>query len=639
MKKRQASGTTGPIVQATVVEVRVAVKGTSGTAVRPLIGIAKALPDGPVAISELVEPEDGGPHLAAEAIDHLADDHGIEPRTVQVQDEALAEHLHAVLGRRTRIEVVETLPDLDAAVRDLERHLEDTRPELPSPLEVPGVTTADLAAFGEAAGRFWRAAPWERLDSELDPIVVEAPRPDPTLRAVAVRGGGGASFGLTVVEHPDDLADPGEVEGYLDTHAMWFVELSLPLEAPRVDLEVWERLSLPRAGERIPHAFCVGPKDRVRRASPRILAFFSGLLDAIATATDDQLDSGRWSTTVVTRLGPQAFTLSLPTVLALDRQEPEARPFSRLMMEQQLREIGELLQGQRFGSIDEANAFLDRELAGRRYQPPSPRTPQETARQLAYRALDEAGRARTALAHRALALDPDSSDALVALAASCRRQQDALPLLEQAVAAAERSLGPDFVALRPGDFWSMPATRPYMRARLELAMLLAECGELDRAIGHYRELLRLNPGDNQGVRDRLFPALVLTGDLAGAQALLKRYETRGSAHFEYNRALLRFAQGGDGKQSRDAIAAALEANPEAAEILLDGLDEPPPTEYSPGSPEEADVYAYDCLRAWQAVPGALDWLLDRLEAPPPHRRVRKPATAATARATVRRRGR
>lgn len=639
MKNRQAASTPGPIVQVTVVEVSVAVEGTSGTPVRPFIGIAKALPDGPVAISELVEPDDSGPHLAAEAIDNLASDHGIEPCTVQVQDEALAGYLRAALEQRTRIEVVETLPELDAVARDLEKHLEDARPVLPSPLDVPGVTTADLAAFGEAAGRFWRAAPWERLDSELDPIVVEAPRPDPTLRAVAVRGGGGASFGLTVVEHPDDFADLGEDEGYLDSHAMWFVELSLPLEAPRVDLEVWDRHSLPRAGERIPHVFCVGPKDRMRRASPRILAFFSGLLDAIATATEEQLDSGRWSATVATRLGPQAFTLSLPTVLALDRQEPEERPFSRLMMEQQLRDISELLQEQSFGSIDEANAFLAREVGGRRYQPPSPRTPQEAARQLGYRALDETGRARTALAHRALALDPDCSDALVALAAGCRRQQDALPFLEQAVAAAERSFGPDFVALRPGDFWSTPATRPYMRARLELAMVLDDCGELERAIGHYRELLQLNPGDNQGVRVRLFPALVRSGELVAAEALLKRYEARGDTHHEYNRALLRFAQGGDGTTARRTLKAAIDANPKAAELLVDGFEELPAGECSPGSPGEAEAYAFDNLKAWQAVPGALDWLRDRLESPPPHQQARWPAAAAVSRASARRRGR
>jgi Tetratricopeptide repeat len=39
-----------------------------------------------------------------------------------------------------------------------------------------------------------------------------------------------------------------------------------------------------------------------------------------------------------------------------------------------------------------------------------------------------------------------------------------------------------------------------MRARAGLAATLDALGDVEAAIGHYRDMLRLNPGDNQGIR-------------------------------------------------------------------------------------------------------------------------------------------
>jgi tetratricopeptide repeat protein len=41
---------------------------------------------------------------------------------------------------------------------------------------------------------------------------------------------------------------------------------------------------------------------------------------------------------------------------------------------------------------------------------------------------------------------------------------------------------------------------PYMRARLGLAHSLWTAGRRDEAVQHLQDMLRLNPGDNQGVR-------------------------------------------------------------------------------------------------------------------------------------------
>lgn len=75
-----------------------------------------------------------------------------------------------------------------------------------------------------------------------------------------------------------------------------------------------------------------------------------------------------------------------------------------------------------------------------------------------------------------------------------------MELYEQGVEAGERALGSEAFEEWEGHFWGILETRPYMRARHGLALCLWEAGESKKAIEHYTEMLRLNPGDNQGIR-------------------------------------------------------------------------------------------------------------------------------------------
>jgi len=52
-----------------------------------------------------------------------------------------------------------------------------------------------------------------------------------------------------------------------------------------------------------------------------------------------------------------------------------------------------------------------------------------------------------------------------------------------------------------------------MRARAALAQCLWSLGKHEEAIGHYRELLRLNPSDNQGMRYLLAASLLELGKI------------------------------------------------------------------------------------------------------------------------------
>jgi tetratricopeptide (TPR) repeat protein len=167
-----------------------------------------------------------------------------------------------------------------------------------------------------------------------------------------------------------------------------------------------------------------------------------------------------------------------------------------------------------------------------------------------------------------------------------------------------------------------------MRARFGLARCLEEQGRTGDAIGHYHELLRLNPDDNQGVRDVLLPVLLIAKRDAEAGALLSRYGEDSGALWQYAGALWAFRQEGDSPAARDRLRAALRANRHVAKYLTGKSKEPEtlPESYAFGSTEEAMLCAHDLGPAWRATPSADRWLIastPRPKAkrkPPPRRR-------------------
>ena len=149
-----------------------------------------------------------------------------------------------------------------------------------------------------------------------------------------------------------------------------------------------------------------------------------------------------------------------------------------------------------------------------------------------------------------------------------------------------------------------------MRARFGLACCLEDLGQVDEAIGHYRELLRLNPNDNQGVRDALLPALLLAGRDAEAGTLLSQYEDDPSAVWQYGRVLWAFRRDGDSQLARERLRGALRGNRHVPRYLTGKAEWPGPLpgSYALGSEEEAVICADELGDAWRRTPGAEHWL-------------------------------
>lgn len=300
----------------------------------------------------------------------------------------------------------------------------------------------------------------------------------------------------------------------------------------------------------------------------------------------------------------------------------ETPAFDRRLMERQLTALRRAFEEHEFATEEEANAFLDQVNASGGLPPAEPRTPLEEAQEIIYQALETTGEQRARLAHKALEVSPDCADAYVLLAEATTNPRRAGRLYEEGVRAGERALGEAFFEQfgqgtrgegEPG-FWNLVETRPYMRARLGLAEVLWHVGKHAEAIDHAKELLRLNPNDNQGIRYLLATWLLVEGDLDALERLLAQYPDDWSANWAYSRVLYTLRRVGPGRQADQALKHALEVNPHVPLYLL-GVKPPPtkmPEYYGMGDENEAIAYLMQGVDAWTATPEAVDWLAGAL---------------------------
>jgi tetratricopeptide (TPR) repeat protein len=194
------------------------------------------------------------------------------------------------------------------------------------------------------------------------------------------------------------------------------------------------------------------------------------------------------------------------------------------------------------------------------------------------------------------------------------------------VAAGERALGTAAFSENAGHFWGLVETRPYMRARQGLAVVLWHLGDREAAVKHFQAMLRLNPGDNQGLRYDLASWLLALGDDTALEDLLAAYPDEASASWAYTRALHTFRRQGVGPAAELALRQALQTNPHVPVYLLGAKPFPAqaPASYGMGDENEAMIYLEGAVDAWLETPGAVDWLADVVQRLRPSRATGKP---------------
>lgn len=580
--------------------------------------------------TEDLVPSDGGtedeiPALVETVLSRAGWKWRSSPARVEAADPRLAGILESLLAPYGI--PVETAPELPPLREFLSRAAERSMPDdpRPSPLTGAGVTLERLAAFARAAADFYASSFWHHLTAD-DLIRVEAPEVEGFQYLSLSRAGGGR---LSVVMFfPEIQVFEMLMDGEFDElraagKELWNLELAPVWEAPPSDLDLWERYGLPWVGEnRCPVVCRLGPGD-VERPDGRQLAFVEGLLAALAATAEEEIDTGRWRRRAATSEGRMDFVLSLPGLLEPE-EAPAVKPaFSWRASERSLREIGKLLRAREYASLEEANEAIARYIKEGSPEP-EPETPEERAEELMDLAWDMPGRRAVLLARRALEIWPDCADAYNLLASRAIDPEASRQLYERGVAAGERALGAEVFREEAGHFWGLVETRPYMRARQGLAESLVELKRFAEAAEHFQAMLRLNPNDNQGVRDSLVNVLIAADRDAEAAELLEQYREDSTAKMAYPRALLAFRREGDSFEARRCLKKALQANPFVPGLLLGTRRPLPPSEtYSLRSEEEAALYFILSSQTWKATPGALDWLKSQTKMPPKHKGTRR----------------
>lgn len=322
-----------------------------------------------------------------------------------------------------------------------------------------------------------------------------------------------------------------------------------------------------------------------------------------------EADAKRWmpSDDVASRLGSGLFeaddldeSQELGAPVGLSPEDLDASQIRRLME----REMSGLFGRQFGGSVadDPRAAAL------------------QQAQELCFQAMEERSAKKIEkLARQALKVCADCAEAYNILAELSDNVTESLGFFEAGVAAGRRSLADEWDGLVADDaFWSYLPSRPFLRAMQGKAQALWGVGRRSEALETFQEMLRLNPNDNQGVRDVVVPMLIEMNRDDEAWKILNFYKNEGSCFSDFNRALLEFRRSGDGAKSQKALRKAMKTNRYAVtEILRDRPSIELPDSYTWQSPEEAQCYVDLARGAWKMTSGALAWLRKTTKDDPP----------------------
>ncbi len=287
-----------------------------------------------------------------------------------------------------------------------------------------------------------------------------------------------------------------------------------------------------------------------------------------------------------------------------------ASPF---IIERAMAGLSRALRGKHFERPGEADAFINKLLdEGGAEEAAEPTTPLEEAQDLMYIAWEETDPdERIAMAEEALEVSANCADAFTLLGnEKAVSPAEARAYYEEGIRAGLRALGEKAFQENVGMFWGILETRPYMRARLELAICLFELGETEEATEHLHGLMRLNPDDPLGCRSLLLFILTHQEDDPAIEQLFASYPDDRSTEWLYEKALWQIRRHARNEDITAALDAALEANAGVPAYLLGrkGLPRKRAAAFVAGSEGEAGGYARISKDRWVASVGALEHL-------------------------------
>ncbi len=229
------------------------------------------------------------------------------------------------------------------------------------------------------------------------------------------------------------------------------------------------------------------------------------------------------------------------------------------------------------------------------------------------RLLDRVDAARTIVTRRerlreVVEHNPNCIEGWTWLAELQDRPEEAISFYEQAAAAAKREL-PDFDEY-VGHFWEVHETRPYISVLFQLFDCQKAANLTDEAIETARDILRLNPNDNTGIRHHLLPLLLECQRHDEAEALLKTYENDAFPEWSWGKLLLTVQLQRSEKERLRLLKQAHKDNPHVIDYLLGRRPMPidPPDFIEVAGESGAIACVATLRRAWLTTPGSISWL-------------------------------
>ncbi len=212
------------------------------------------------------------------------------------------------------------------------------------------------------------------------------------------------------------------------------------------------------------------------------------------------------------------------------------------------------------------------------------------------------------LIEQALTLDPDNADAYNYLGGLEQDIEKALDFYIKATEAGQRKLGKKVFKEDKGRFWYIIETRPFMRAKFNLADALAILERDGEAVKHYVELLELNPDDNLGVRYELLSIFLKNEVYDSCEDLIRGFPEEVNSHWLYNVALYYFKTENLIK-ARRILNKAKKENKHVSNFLLGKkkLPDSLPEYIAVGGVEEAALYVAKNKHLWYDTEGTIQF--------------------------------
>jgi len=159
--------------------------------------------------------------------------------------------------------------------------------------------------------------------------------------------------------------------------------------------------------------------------------------------------------------------------------------------------------------------------------------------------------------------------------------------------------------------WAVMDNRPVLRVVGFLADTMEAMDDDQTALEMREWLLRLNPNDNQGMRELVVNAYLQLDRNQDAIALSEHYPEDFDVSICYGHALALFRIG-DRKKADMRLDRAVRQSPRVADAIARTSMEPPkalqPGLVTCGGEDEAWFYREQARDLWLATPGAMGWL-------------------------------